>query len=180
MAEVDPDAVPALDPTDKHEESKAEAESPEKQESVRDPADPQTDSVDLMGKSLSQMENPEAALPAEEGEGDKPEKSERTEREDARSHKSSGSREKTISDRGEEKPVEKVFIPTNPLIEWIKSKIELDDYQPEMWLNENNNLVESFPSNIIANMFSFTLRDFFEVEPAVRGAEVRVDFNRSE
>ena len=47
-------------------------------------------------------------------------------------------------------------------------------------VRENNNLVESFPSNIIANMFSFTLRDFFEVEPAVRGAEVRVDFNRSE
>ena len=144
MAEVDPDAVPALDPTDKHEESKAEAESPEKQESIRDPGDPQIDSVDLMGKSLSQMENPEAAVVPDEGDGEKPEKSERTEREDARSHKSSGSREKTISDRGEEKPVEKVFIPTNPLIEWIKSKIELDDYQPEMWLNEYNNLVDSF------------------------------------
>jgi LemA protein len=47
-------------------------------------------------------------------------------------------------------------------------------------VRENNNLVESFPSNLVANMFSFTLRDFFEVEPAVRGAEVRVDFGKGE
>lgn len=43
-----------------------------------------------------------------------------------------------------EAPAEKFFTPTNPLIEWVKSKIELDDYNPEMWKNDYNENVDNF------------------------------------
>ena len=33
-------------------------------------------------------------------------------------------------------------------------------------VRDNNNLVESFPSNIVAGMFKFTLAEFFEIELA--------------
>lgn len=45
-------------------------------------------------------------------------------------------------------------------------------------VRENNNLAESFPSNVVAGMFGFGLRDFFEVEAAVRTEQVRVGFGK--
>ena len=35
-------------------------------------------------------------------------------------------------------------------------------------VRDNNNMVESFPSNIIANMFRFTRAEFFEIELAIQ------------
>jgi len=35
-------------------------------------------------------------------------------------------------------------------------------------VRDYRNLCEGFPSNLVANLFSFTLRDYFNVEPAVR------------
>lgn len=40
-----------------------------------------------------------------------------------------------------------------------------------------NNKIEMFPSNIIAGMFSFTKRDFFEVETAAEREAPKVSFN---
>ena len=40
-----------------------------------------------------------------------------------------------------------------------------------------NNKTEMFPSNIIAGMFSFTKRDFFEVETAAEREAPKVSFS---
>ena len=40
---------------------------------------------------------------------------------------------------------------------------------------DNNNLVESFPSNIIANVFKFTTAEFFEIELASQRSAPNVD-----
>jgi LemA protein len=40
---------------------------------------------------------------------------------------------------------------------------------------DNNNLVESFPSNIIANVFKFTMAEFFEIELASQRSVPNVD-----
>jgi LemA protein len=40
---------------------------------------------------------------------------------------------------------------------------------------DNNNLVESFPSNIIANIFKFTTAEFFEIELASQRSAPNVD-----
>ena len=37
-------------------------------------------------------------------------------------------------------------------------------------VRDNRNLCEGFPSNLIANMFGFEARNFFDVDPAVREA----------
>ena len=42
-------------------------------------------------------------------------------------------------------------------------------------VRDNNNLVESFPSNIIAGMFSFSLAEFFEIELASQRIAPGVD-----
>lgn len=42
-------------------------------------------------------------------------------------------------------------------------------------VRDNNNLVESFPSNIIARIFSFTKSDFFEIELASQRSVPDVD-----
>ena len=42
-------------------------------------------------------------------------------------------------------------------------------------IRENNNLVETFPSNIIAGMFGFKLQEFFEVEDASVRIAPKVD-----
>ena len=42
-------------------------------------------------------------------------------------------------------------------------------------VRDNNNLVESFPSNIIANMFKFTQAEFFEIELASQRSAPHVD-----
>lgn len=41
-------------------------------------------------------------------------------------------------------------------------------------VRENNNLVESFPTNLVAGMFGFRQRDFFEVEAAFQRETPRV------
>jgi LemA protein len=40
---------------------------------------------------------------------------------------------------------------------------------------DNNNLVESFPSNIVANVFKFTMAEFFEIELASQRSVPNVD-----
>ena len=40
-----------------------------------------------------------------------------------------------------------------------------------------NNKIQMFPSNIVAGMFSFTKRDFFEIEDAAQRAVPKVSFN---
>ncbi len=40
-----------------------------------------------------------------------------------------------------------------------------------------NNKIQMFPSNIIAGMFSFAKRDFFEIEDAAEKSVPKVDFN---
>ncbi|MBT8071242.1 MAG: LemA family protein, partial [Gammaproteobacteria bacterium] len=35
-------------------------------------------------------------------------------------------------------------------------------------VRDNNNFIESFPSNIVANIFKFKLTEFFEIEFAAR------------
>ena len=42
-------------------------------------------------------------------------------------------------------------------------------------VRDNNNLVESFPSNIVANMFNFSLAEFFEIELASQRSAPDVD-----
>jgi len=42
-------------------------------------------------------------------------------------------------------------------------------------VRDNNNLVESFPSNIVANIFSFKLAEFFEIELASQRSAPNVD-----
>ena len=42
-------------------------------------------------------------------------------------------------------------------------------------VRNNNNLVQSFPSNIIANFFSFKLADFFEIELASQRSAPNVE-----
>lgn len=42
-------------------------------------------------------------------------------------------------------------------------------------VRDNNNLVESFPSNFIARLFNFTLADFFEIELASQRSAPDVD-----
>lgn len=39
-----------------------------------------------------------------------------------------------------------------------------------------NTLIETFPSNIIANLFKFTRREFFEIENEAERANVKVEF----
>lgn len=39
-----------------------------------------------------------------------------------------------------------------------------------------NTATESFPSNVVANMFKFTKRDFFEIEEAAQRENVKVEF----
>jgi len=41
-----------------------------------------------------------------------------------------------------------------------------------------NNKIQMFPSNIIAGMFSFTARDFFEIEDAAQREVPKVSFNQ--
>ena len=43
-------------------------------------------------------------------------------------------------------------------------------------VRENNVMVESFPSNLIANMFNFYLADFFEIDNAAEKAVPKVKF----
>ena len=42
-------------------------------------------------------------------------------------------------------------------------------------VRDNNNLVEAFPSNIVANFFKFTLAEFFEIELASQRSAPNVD-----
>lgn len=60
------------------------------------------------------------------------------------------------------------------------SKIEGDVEKARRYYNgtvrENNVLVESFPSNIIANMFNFFISDFFEIADATERAVPNVKF----
>ncbi len=43
-------------------------------------------------------------------------------------------------------------------------------------VRENNVMVESFPSNLVANMFNFYLADFFEIDNAAEKAVPKVKF----
>ena len=43
-------------------------------------------------------------------------------------------------------------------------------------IRENNNKVQQFPSNVIAGMFSFTLREFFELDVPEAREPVKVEF----
>ena len=60
------------------------------------------------------------------------------------------------------------------------SKIEGDVEKARRYYNgtvrENNVMVESFPSNIIANMFNFYLAEFFEIDNAEEKAVPKVKF----
>ena len=60
------------------------------------------------------------------------------------------------------------------------SKIEGDVEKARRYYNgtvrENNVLVESFPSNLVANMFNFYISDFFEIEDAGERAVPKVKF----
>ena len=42
-------------------------------------------------------------------------------------------------------------------------------------VRDNNNLVEGFPSNVVANIFKFTLAEFFEIELASQRSAPNVD-----
>jgi len=42
-------------------------------------------------------------------------------------------------------------------------------------VRDNNNLVEAFPSNIVANLFKFSLAEFFEIELASQRGAPNVD-----
>ena len=44
-------------------------------------------------------------------------------------------------------------------------------------VRDNNNLVESFPSNLVAGMFGFSLAEFFEIEFASQRAAPEVSLN---
>ncbi|MEM6317405.1 MAG: LemA family protein [Bacteroidota bacterium] len=60
------------------------------------------------------------------------------------------------------------------------SKIEDDVEKARRYYNgtvrEKNVLVESFPSNLVANMFNFYLADFFEIDNATERAVPKVKF----
>lgn len=60
------------------------------------------------------------------------------------------------------------------------SKIEGDLEKARRYYNgtarENNIMVESFPSSIVANMFGFKLYDFFEIEDASHRQTPKVQF----
>ncbi|MEM1123511.1 MAG: LemA family protein [Bacteroidota bacterium] len=60
------------------------------------------------------------------------------------------------------------------------SKIEGDVEKARRYYNgtvrEKNVLVESFPSNLVANMFNFYLADFFEIDNAEERAVPKVKF----
>ena len=43
-------------------------------------------------------------------------------------------------------------------------------------VRENNNKVQQFPSNVVARMFSFTLREFFELDVPEAREPVKVEF----
>ncbi len=43
-------------------------------------------------------------------------------------------------------------------------------------IRENNNKVQQFPSNVVAGMFSFPLRDFFELDVSAAREPVEVSF----
>lgn len=60
------------------------------------------------------------------------------------------------------------------------SKIEGDVEKARRYYNgtvrENNVLVESFPSNLVANMFNFYISDFFEIDDATERTVPKVKF----
>ena len=60
------------------------------------------------------------------------------------------------------------------------SEIEGDVEKARRYYNgtvrENNVMVESFPSNLVANMFKFYLADFFEIDNAAEKAVPKVKF----
>ncbi len=43
-------------------------------------------------------------------------------------------------------------------------------------VRENNNKIQQFPSNVVAGMFSFTLREFFELDVPEAREPVKVEF----
>jgi len=43
-------------------------------------------------------------------------------------------------------------------------------------VRDMNTLIETFPSNIIANMFKFMKREFFEIENEAAKQNVKVEF----
>jgi LemA protein len=43
-------------------------------------------------------------------------------------------------------------------------------------VKENNDAIETFPSNLIANMFKFSAADFFEIQDASEREVVKVKF----
>lgn len=59
----------------------------------------------------------------------------------------------------------------------IESDIELSRRYYNGTVRENNIKVESFPSNIVANMFSFKKFDFFELEDLDARSVPKVDFS---
>ena len=46
-------------------------------------------------------------------------------------------------------------------------------------VRDNNNVVESFPSNIVARLFNFKLAEFFEIELASQRAAPQIDLGGS-
>ena len=61
------------------------------------------------------------------------------------------------------------------------SKVENDIQMSRRYYNgtvrENNITVESFPSNLVANSFSFRKFDFFELENEIERTTPKIDFN---
>lgn len=58
----------------------------------------------------------------------------------------------------------------------IESDVEKSRRYYNATVRENNIMVESFPSNVVANMFNFDMGDFFEIEDAGQRTLPKVQF----
>lgn len=69
------------------------------------------------------------------------------------------------------------FVQLQASLETLESEIQMSRRYYNGAARDLNIKVESFPSNIIANMFGFSLAEFFEIENAEDRAVPKVSFN---
>ena len=107
------------------------------------PPDSARDNAELLENSAA-LDSPES--PDKPREAEAPESAENPDSSRSQHHTGRNSHDDRRSEAYHEEPhnAERHFVPTNACIEWIKSKIELDDYNPGLWNNEYNEYVDNF------------------------------------
>ena len=129
MAEEQDGNIPAVEDDHKPEEIKEQADPTDSQE-LSKPANlpdlKESSEIEASGvlpqKSLENSLEPNQEIIDEENKDHQEEEEE----------KKVESEHKSNEETAEDALPEKNFVPTNPCIEWVKSKIELDDYNPEL------------------------------------------------